>query len=252
MKETITLLFSIYLLVGASGLLAQESMVYTHVDQMPFFPGCEDYKDQLEEKRTCSNQSLITYVAENLHYPESAKNEGVEGTVIVSFVVDEDGIITEPYLIRDIGGGCGEVALNIIRQMPRWEAGIHDGEAVKVKLNLPIQFNFKDQNDDQANKFTLNWGLLKGKQISKATLEENFERPIIIRNELGDEVSVVELSFSFERKKSFYEKRSAGQITAEVKKILKKVKKGGRFALTATIQQQGEFIYVRRVYDIIE
>ena len=58
---------------------------------MPYFEGCEDLDNGTSEKRNCSNNRLIQYVSNVIQYPEKAKSEGIEGTVLVRFVVDENG-----------------------------------------------------------------------------------------------------------------------------------------------------------------
>lgn len=98
-----------------------EPMVY--VEQMPQFSG-----------------DLTNYISAHIHYPESARSAGIEGTVMVRFVVNEDGSVSSATAMRSIGGGCDEEALRMVSGMPKWKPGRQNGTAVKVYFTLPIKF----------------------------------------------------------------------------------------------------------------
>lgn len=101
----------------------KEKPPFVFVEQMPAFRG-----------------NLGEFLAKELRYPEVAKENGVKGTVVIQFVVNEKGEITNPFILKDIGGGCGEEALRVVRSMPPWLAGAQRGVPVKVQMNLPIRF----------------------------------------------------------------------------------------------------------------
>src|SRR5262249_43566692 len=96
---------------------------YTFVGQMPEFIGDRD-----------------AYLSNNLRYPEAARDAGIEGKVVIQFVVNEEGNISDAVVVRGIGGGCNEEALRVVKSMPRWKPGKNNGQPVKVKLTLPINF----------------------------------------------------------------------------------------------------------------
>ena len=79
-------------------------------------------------------------IQRGLRYPEIAKKAGIEGRVIVRFIVDERGRVTAPGIVRGIGGGCDEEALRVVREA-RFEPGRQRGRTVKVKMSLPIMFS---------------------------------------------------------------------------------------------------------------
>ena len=106
-----------------------EEEVFDAVDQKPEFPGGEE--------------ALLKYLAEQMKYPVIAQENGVEGQVVVTFIVEKDGSITQPQIIRDIGGGCGLEALRLVRAMPRWEPGKVNGEPVRVAFTLPVRFELE-------------------------------------------------------------------------------------------------------------
>ena len=96
-------------------------------EQMPMFPGGE--------------QALIDYLAENVHYPDD--ESCAQGRVIVSFVIEKDGSITDPKVVRSIAPPFDNEALRVVRGMPKWIPGYQNGERVRVKYTLPISFRLR-------------------------------------------------------------------------------------------------------------
>ena len=90
-------------------------------------------------------EALYKYLAENIHYPEQAKKDGVQGRVFVRFVIEADGTVTGAEVLRGIGGGCDEEAVHVVKAMPKWKPGTVDGKPVRVQYNLPITFKLRDK-----------------------------------------------------------------------------------------------------------
>lgn len=86
------------------------------------------------------NGDMQQYLANNVRYPEQARNAGIEGRVIVEFVIDEEGRVTMVHVVRGIGGGCDEEALRVVSAMPKWTPGKQNGRAVKVFFSLAVKF----------------------------------------------------------------------------------------------------------------
>lgn len=86
------------------------------------------------------NGDMNAFLQRNLNYPHAAKENNIEGSVVIQFVVNEDGSVTEAKVVRGIGGGCNEEALRVIKSMPKWKPGEQNGHAVKVFYTLPIRF----------------------------------------------------------------------------------------------------------------
>jgi protein TonB len=84
----------------------------------------------------------IQGVQEQLHYPEIARRAGIEGTVFVQFVVDENGNVVDPFCIRDPGGQTCEEALRVVRDS-KFEPGRQRGQAVKVRFSIPVKFRLE-------------------------------------------------------------------------------------------------------------
>ena len=81
----------------------------------------------------------LSGLAQKIRYPEVAKQAGVEGRVLVQFIVDENGVVSQAKVVRGIGAGCDKEALRVIREA-RFRPGKQYGKAVKIKMTLPITF----------------------------------------------------------------------------------------------------------------
>ncbi|WP_373493814.1 TonB family protein [Aquiflexum sp.] len=80
------------------------------------------------------------WIKSNIQYPKTAKQMGVEGTVYVVFVINKDGTIDQPEILRGIGAGCDEEVLRLISKSPDWIPGQHRGQKVNVRMRLPVRF----------------------------------------------------------------------------------------------------------------
>lgn len=107
----------------------EEQTIFTVVENDPEFPGGMD--------------ALYKYLAQNIKYPQLARDNGITGRVYVTFVVERDGSIANPKVLKDIGGGCGAEAIRVVKSMPKWNPGKQRGKAVRVQFNLPVNFNLK-------------------------------------------------------------------------------------------------------------
>lgn len=107
-----------------------KSGVYTFVDAPPSFKGGDD--------------ALNKYLSQNIRYPRQAIDKGIQGTIFVSFIVDENGVLKDIKTVgAKKGGGLEEEALRVMKGMPGWTPGRHEGKNVPVRFNLPIQFVFQ-------------------------------------------------------------------------------------------------------------
>lgn len=102
------------------------TQIFMVVEEMPEFPG--------------GDEARMQYFADNTEYPEEALENGIEGSVYVTFVVEKDGSICGVRVLRGIGGGCDEEAVRLVEGMPDWNPGKQLGEPVCVQFNLPVLF----------------------------------------------------------------------------------------------------------------
>jgi TonB family protein len=127
------------------------------IDHQPRFAGCAEAKDP----DACSIERLSAYIVEHLDYPESARKAGLEGMVVVRFVVGDNGAVRDAVLEKGIGAGCDEAALRLVEKMPNWEPGTKGGKPAAMEFTLPLRF-----------------ALPKEKAKSATTLLEAYPNPV--------------------------------------------------------------------------
>lgn len=98
-------------------------------DQMPEFPG--------------GAGALIRYLSTHIKYPHGARENNIQGTVYINFVVDKNGAISNAEVQRGVGGGCDEEALKVISSMPAWSPGMQNHHPVNVRFMLPVKFSLQ-------------------------------------------------------------------------------------------------------------
>ncbi len=105
-------------------------------------PHEDDIFSVVEEEATFKGgtEAWADHLKNNLVYPEQAKREGIEGRVFVTFVVNDDGQISDPKIVRGIGAGCDEAALEVIKNSPNWIPGKQKGVAVNSRMAIAISF----------------------------------------------------------------------------------------------------------------
>lgn len=103
-----------------------EQVIFQVVENDPEFPG--------------GVEAMYKFLAQNIKYPQLARENNITGRVFVTFVVERDGSVTGVRVLRDIGGGCGQEAVRVVKSMPKWTPGKQRGKAVRVQYNLPVNF----------------------------------------------------------------------------------------------------------------
>jgi len=110
---------------------------------MPRFSGCEEIGGKDADKKQCAEKKLLQFIYGKINYPTIARENGIEGLVIISFVVEKNGSISGAKVLRDIGGGCGAEALRVINSMPDWTPGYQRTKPVRVQFNMPVKFQLQ-------------------------------------------------------------------------------------------------------------
>lgn len=89
-------------------------------------------------------EAMLAFLADNIKYPEEAAKKDIQGRVVVTFVVDKDGTVTEPKIAHSVHELLDAEALRVVSLMPKWTPGKNDkGETVRVRFNLPVTFATK-------------------------------------------------------------------------------------------------------------
>ena len=120
--------------------------VFKVVENMPVFSSpCFDVEGP--EQRTCSDRALLSFVQSRIKYPALARENGIQGTVVVAFTVEKDGSISDLEAVRKVGAGCTEEALRAVRAITeegeKFQPGRQGGRAVRVRFNLPVKFRLE-------------------------------------------------------------------------------------------------------------
>lgn len=111
---------------------ADPNQIFTSVEQVPEFPGGLD--------------KFGAYLGKSIRYPAVARENGTQGRVIVTFVVEKDGSLTDIKVTRGIGSGCDEEAVRVLKNSPKWKPGIQNGRPVRVQYSVPISFTLASDN----------------------------------------------------------------------------------------------------------
>ena len=127
-------------------------------EQMPYFAG--------------GAEARIKYVVTNAIYTERARKENVSGRVYVSFVVDVDGSIVEPYILRGLHPDLDSISIIIVKKMPAWIPAKLRGKPIKCQFNMPIEFNLKDKKGKELPVPSKYWSKKGKKHFLEKCLQE--------------------------------------------------------------------------------
>ncbi|MDD4609784.1 MAG: energy transducer TonB [Bacteroidaceae bacterium] len=107
----------------------EEQTVFVVVEDMPKFPG--------------GMGACLKYLGQNIKYPTIAQENGIQGRVVVQFIVNKDGSIVNPVVVRSVDPYLDKEALRVIKSMPKWTPGKQRGKAVRVKYTVPVTFRLQ-------------------------------------------------------------------------------------------------------------
>ena len=132
------ILMSLMAICCLTTVLAQKTVVsqkdqkeepFNVVEDMPAFPG--------------GMEAMIQFLSSNIQYPADAQKQKVDGRVLVNFVVEKDGSITEVKVIKPAFPSLDAEAIRVVKAMPKWKPGYQKGQAVRVQFTMPINFSLK-------------------------------------------------------------------------------------------------------------
>lgn len=105
--------------------------IFVAVEQPAEFPG--------------GQAAMMKWLSNNIRYPESAQQNGISGRVVVKFVVEKDGSIGSPQIVKGVDRDLDQEALRVVKRMPRWQPGKNNGQPVRSYFNLPVTFRLQNQ-----------------------------------------------------------------------------------------------------------
>lgn len=106
-----------------------EEEIFQVVEEMPSFPG--------------GMGELMKYLGNNIKYPPVAQENGIQGRVIIQFVVEKDGSVANPQVVKGVDPSLDKEALRVVKSMPKWNPGKQRGKAVRVKYTVPVTFRLQ-------------------------------------------------------------------------------------------------------------
>ena len=167
MKQKFALVFLLSILPAVKSFAqiqqndSAKKVVFTYVEEMPEFPGGQG--------------GLMKFLHQNIEYPEDARSESIEGKVIVQFIVNENGSISDITILRGIYPSCDSEVIRVLSKMPQWKPGKQNGTAVKVYFKLPVTFKLNEADLTKPN-ITLPFYPV-GEDSLRAFIKKNLQYP---------------------------------------------------------------------------
>ena len=126
LKVTLMMLVLLFSFMTSTAQTKKNDMVFDVVEVMPQFPG--------------GQIAMLQYLMKNIKYPEQAMKEGIQGRVTVRFIVEKDGSISDVKPVLSVHPLLNKEAVRVVKSMPKWSPGKHNGKPVRVRFNLPVMF----------------------------------------------------------------------------------------------------------------
>ena len=126
LKVPLMMLVLLFSFMTSTAQTKKNNMVYDVVEVMPQYPG--------------GQIAMLKYIMENIKYPKQIMEEGIQGRVTVSFIVEKDGRVSNVRLLRSVQPLLDKEAVRVVKSMPKWTPGKQNGKPVRVRFNLPVMF----------------------------------------------------------------------------------------------------------------
>lgn len=126
LKVALMMLVLLFSFMTSTAQTKKNDMVFDVVEVMPQFPG--------------GQIAMLQYLMKNIKYPEQAVKEGIQGRVAVRFIVEKDGSISDVKPVLSVHPLLNKEAVRVVKSMPKWSPGKHNGKPVRVRFNLPVMF----------------------------------------------------------------------------------------------------------------
>ena len=131
------------LIIRSVFAMALFSVVFTQTSANPIEPTPTTTSVSLDAQFPGGYDALAQFIAKNLQYPMEARENGVEGKVVVNFLINAAGEVQNVNIQKGIGSGCDEEAKRVVALMPDWEPALRNGKAVSTVISMPIRFTFE-------------------------------------------------------------------------------------------------------------
>lgn len=119
-----------------------DSSPTSQLERMPILLSCESIED-IDEAKKCSDGALLKAIYSNIQYPQEAIFKGYTGMAYISFIVEKDGSVAEVTTLRGVSRSIEKECLRVLNFMPTWKAGEQNGQPVRMRFNLPVNFKLE-------------------------------------------------------------------------------------------------------------
>ena len=126
LKVALMMFVLLFSFMTSTAQTKKNDMLFSVVEVMPQYPG--------------GQIAMMKYIMENMKYPEQAMKKGIQGRVAVSFIVEKDGSISDVKPVLSVHPLLNKEAVRVVKSMPKWSPGKHNGKPVRVRFNLPVMF----------------------------------------------------------------------------------------------------------------
>ena len=126
LKVALMMFVLLFSFMTSTAQTKKNDMLFSVVEVMPQFPG--------------GQIAMLQYLMKNIKYPEQAMKKGIQGRVVVSFIVEKDGRVSNVRLLRSVESSLDKEAVRVVKSMPKWSPGKQNGKPVRVRFNVPVMF----------------------------------------------------------------------------------------------------------------
>ncbi len=224
------------------------------LDRPPLFEGCDDPLISIEQQVACSRAKLLEYVERKIEYPDSAALQGVEGVLVARFTIDTSGMVIMVELLKGLQKDCNEVALQVLRGLPRFSPALQGGQAQQASLTIPIRFQLdKLLHHPNEDLYHFHWAQQKQDSISRKELKMMLPQAPFVRDAKGlnYRIEKLELTYIKGRKLRTATSYDPQDWSPEMLDILQKARPKGILMFKAEIQDKYKKVVVIREFYII-
>jgi TonB family protein len=247
MKQIFSFFFCLCVSVSVFG--QEPDAVLDVAEVQPLYGACAG-KTKIEIT-ACSEAEVVKFLSRNLEYPAVAREAGIQGVVVVQFIVKKDGSTTDHRILRDIGAKCGEEALRVVKMMHTWKPGLQSGKAANVRMTLPIRFRLETEVANEID-YTLYCGTSTSDQMNRSELVQALKTAPTVRDAAGNSLKIHSLTLTIEVKRK---PKSITVTDAMPNKAMislaKKSRNGSTAILEAKVMKDGKYMTTQRQWTVI-
>lgn len=225
---------------------ASGKTVYVTPERLPHFGDCLN-SYTYKTLKNCSDRNVIIFINSQIEYPQAAKDNQIEGNVIAQYVVNKEGRIEEPTIIRGLGFGCDQEVIRVLNSLPLWRPGEQNGEKVDVLMKVTLRFEL-DQDDFSGNGFKFFWPAIQGGNLSITGMDDIENDIPIARDLYGNVFDIQKLELMlFQGKKFKTYSSKKGVVSKKMNKKIRKLLPGDQVEFIVYVKGDKEMERVSKI-----